>query len=185
MLDLPIDSDKNVLLTAIYDHSGVSGGIIGLFKKQSKILNMPWTKKDYPPSMKNLPDKVRDKAVEIANALLEEKHMDEGTAIATAISRAKNWAAEHGNKVDNPEKSKITDIKKHGQDRIVIPYNKQWAIKIEGKQKVEKTFHTKKEAIAQARQKAKEVNGSLTIQLQTGRVEKRISYNPHNKAPKE
>jgi len=146
---------------------------------------MPWTKNDYPVSMKNLPAEVRNKAVEIANALLEERHMDEGIAIATAISRAKDWAAEHGKKTDNPEKSKITDVKKHGQDRIVIPYNKEWAIKVEGRKKVEKTFHTKKEAINQARQEAKEVNGSLTIQLRTGRVEKRISYNPNNKGPKQ
>jgi uncharacterized protein YdaT len=142
---------------------------------------MPWTKIDYPNSMKNLPVAVRNKAIEIANALLEERHMDEGISIATAISRAKDWAAEHGLKVDNPEKSRITDVKVHGQDRYVIPYEKEWAIKIEGREKVEKVFHTKKEAISQARLEAKQINGSLTIQLKTGRIEKRISYNPNNK----
>jgi uncharacterized protein YdaT len=142
---------------------------------------MPWTKTDYPNSMKNLPVAVRNKAIEIANALLEERHMDEGISIATAISRAKDWAAERGLKTDNPEKSRITDVKVHGQDRYVIPYGKEWAIKIEGKEKVEKVFHTKKEAINQARQEAKEINGSLTIQLKTGRIGKRISYNPNNK----
>lgn len=86
---------------------------------------MPWTKTDYPNSMKNLPVSVRNKAIEIANALFEERHMDEGIAIATAISRAKDWAAEHGQKTDNPEKSRITDVKVHGQDRIVIPYEKK------------------------------------------------------------
>ncbi len=145
---------------------------------------MPWTKNNYPNSMKNLPAAVRNKAIEIANALLEEKQMEEGISIATAISRAKDWAAIHGKKIDNPEKSKITDIKVHGQDRYVIPYDKQWAIKVEGKEKVEKVFPTKKEAISQARQEAKEVNGSLTIQLKTGKIEKRVSYNPNNKGPK-
>jgi len=53
---------------------------------------MPWTKDNYPVSMKNLPDEIRNKAIEIANALLEEKNMEEGIAIATAISRAKVWA---------------------------------------------------------------------------------------------
>ena len=57
---------------------------------------MPWTKNDYPNSMKNLPDEVRNKAIEIGNALLDEKNMDEGIAIATAISRAKDWAANRG-----------------------------------------------------------------------------------------
>jgi uncharacterized protein YdaT len=146
---------------------------------------MPWTKKDYPNSMKNLPAAVRNKAVEIGNALLEESSLDEGIAIATAISRAKDWAAEHDKKTDNPEKSKITDVKKHGQDRVVIPYQKEWAIKIEGREKVEKVFHTKQEAVSQARREAKEVNGALTIQLKTGRMEKRISYNPNNKGPKQ
>lgn len=83
---------------------------------------MPWTKTNCPNSMKNLPAAVRNKAIEIANALLKERHMDEGIAIATAISRAKDVAAEHVQKIDNPEKSKITDVKVHGQDRIVIPY---------------------------------------------------------------
>jgi hypothetical protein len=34
---------------------------------------MPWTKTDYPNSMKNLLAAVRNKAIEIANALLEER----------------------------------------------------------------------------------------------------------------
>lgn len=41
---------------------------------------MPWTKSDYPDSMKNLPLQVRNKAIDIANALLEEKEMKEGIA---------------------------------------------------------------------------------------------------------
>lgn len=50
---------------------------------------MPWTKNDYPPAMKNLPAKVRNKAIEIANAILEEGKMDdEGRIIATSISKA-------------------------------------------------------------------------------------------------
>ena len=63
---------------------------------------MPWTKTDYPVSMKNLPEAARNKAIEIANALLEEKNMDEGIAIATAISRAKDWAETHGKKSEAP-----------------------------------------------------------------------------------
>ncbi len=50
---------------------------------------MPWTKDNYPDSMKNLDPKVRDKAIDIANALLKEKDMDEGRAIAIAMSQAK------------------------------------------------------------------------------------------------
>jgi uncharacterized protein YdaT len=52
---------------------------------------MPWTKEDYPASMRNLPHEVRNKAIEIANALLEERKMDEGIAIATAPVVQKIW----------------------------------------------------------------------------------------------
>ena len=41
---------------------------------------MPWTKKDYPDAMKNLPAPVRHKAIEIANAILEEGKLDEAKA---------------------------------------------------------------------------------------------------------
>jgi uncharacterized protein YdaT len=55
---------------------------------------MPWTLERYPKSMQHLPAQVRAKAVEIANALLEEG-MDEGRAIRIAIAKAKEWARHH------------------------------------------------------------------------------------------
>lgn len=55
---------------------------------------MPWDKNDYPPSMKNLEPRVRNKAIEIANALLDEKY-EEGRAIAIATSKAEEWADNH------------------------------------------------------------------------------------------
>lgn len=45
--------------------------------------------------MKNLPAPVRNKAIEMANALLKDKSMEEGITIATATSRAKDWAVNH------------------------------------------------------------------------------------------
>lgn len=53
---------------------------------------MPWNSGYYPVSMKNLPPEVREKAIEIANALLEAGR-PEGQAIRIAIARAKQWAA--------------------------------------------------------------------------------------------
>jgi uncharacterized protein YdaT len=44
--------------------------------------------------MRRLPPIVRLKAIEIANALLEEG-MDEGMAIRIAIAKAKEWAERH------------------------------------------------------------------------------------------
>ena len=57
---------------------------------------MPWRNGDYPPAMKNMPIKVRNKAVEIANALYDEGEMEEGVLIATAIKRSKEWAESRG-----------------------------------------------------------------------------------------
>ena len=45
---------------------------------------------------------VREKAVEIANALLIDKHMEEGAAIAIGVKNAKKWYNNHpdNNKTD-------------------------------------------------------------------------------------
>jgi uncharacterized protein YdaT len=56
---------------------------------------VPWTEERYPVSMRHLPPWVRLKAIEIANALLEQG-MDEGRAIRIAIASAKSWVARHG-----------------------------------------------------------------------------------------
>ncbi|HTS21693.1 MAG TPA: hypothetical protein VMN79_07755 [Casimicrobiaceae bacterium] len=56
---------------------------------------MPWDADYFPASMKHLSPPVREKAIEIANALLDGG-MDEGKAIRIAIAKAKQWAERHG-----------------------------------------------------------------------------------------
>lgn len=58
---------------------------------------MPWSKNDYPASMKNLDPKVREKAIEIANALLDGRN-DEGKAIAIGIDKAREYVENHEEK---------------------------------------------------------------------------------------
>jgi uncharacterized protein YdaT len=143
---------------------------------------MPWTKSDFPDSMKNLPSDVRNKAIEIANALLKEKSMDEGIAIATAISRAKDWAANRGMPTESKSRvSRKTDVKQHGEDRYVIPKGDEWAVKKEGSKKAEAIFESKNEAEKVAEREAKKAKASVTIQRKTGKVQKRISFTPHRK----
>ena len=48
---------------------------------------MPWYNGDYPPSYKNQPEKLREKAVEIANEVLKTTG-NEGEAIATGLAVA-------------------------------------------------------------------------------------------------
>ena len=52
---------------------------------------VPWTVDRYPVSMRHLSEAVREKAIEIANALLAEG-LDEGRAIRIAIAKAEAWA---------------------------------------------------------------------------------------------
>ena len=56
---------------------------------------MPWDEAYYPRSMRNLLPEVRSKAIEIANALLEEGY-DERKAIRIAIAKAKQWTGQKG-----------------------------------------------------------------------------------------
>lgn len=65
---------------------------------------MPWTKDKYPDSLKNFMAPVRNKAIEIANALLEDG-MEEGRAISIATAQAKEWAENRGKKVTKDRKA--------------------------------------------------------------------------------
>ncbi|MHB0937552.1 MAG: DUF2188 domain-containing protein [Armatimonadota bacterium] len=56
---------------------------------------MPWSEDRYPASLKNLTPQVRNKAIEIANALLEDGY-PEGRAIAIATAQAERWGEERG-----------------------------------------------------------------------------------------
>lgn len=58
---------------------------------------MPWHNEDYPPSYKNQPDVVREKAVEIANGLLQDG-MEEQTAIVTGLQQARELLENHAEK---------------------------------------------------------------------------------------
>lgn len=69
---------------------------------------MPWTAQRYPVSMRNLPQPVRVKAIEIANALLDEG-MDEGRAIRIAIAKARQWAAHPADRVARRQRSGDND----------------------------------------------------------------------------
>jgi uncharacterized protein YdaT len=64
---------------------------------------MPWYNGDYPPSYKNQPVYLREKAVEIANEIIKESG-DEGIAIATGLKRARQYFDEHPEEI--PENKK-------------------------------------------------------------------------------
>jgi uncharacterized protein YdaT len=56
------------------------------------MIDMPWYNGNYPPSYKNQPLRLRQKATEIANELLLNG-ADEGLAIATGLKKAREHFA--------------------------------------------------------------------------------------------
>lgn len=66
---------------------------------------MPWYNGDYPPSYKNQPTRLREKAVEIANELLLNG-ADEGVAIATGLKRARQYLKDQENNVGSLKMAK-------------------------------------------------------------------------------
>lgn len=118
---------------------------------------MPFDRRNYPNSMKNLDKVIRDKAIDIANAMLEEGY-DEDNAIPIAISQAKDWAED----ASQSEKNKIRkkDLKDHEKSEgksgarfqdadIVVSYNydeEKWQVKSKGADQVEGYYDSKKEA---------------------------------------
>ncbi|COD19916.1 Uncharacterized protein conserved in bacteria [Streptococcus pneumoniae] len=69
---------------------------------------MPWSMKDYPQSLKNLEEPVKKKAIEIANAMVDEGY-EEGRAIPIATSQAKEWKK-------NTSKEEIDQLMKHDDE---------------------------------------------------------------------
>jgi len=134
---------------------------------------MTYTEKYYPTSMKNLLPGIRQKAIEILNALVDERNVELEIAIPTAISRAKDWAANKGMKIPKTP----TDEKKHGEDIYVTPHEKGWAIKKEKSERASAIFSKKIEAVSKARSLARRNNGNLIIQRVNGTIQSKISYN--------
>lgn len=69
---------------------------------------MPWSMNDYPQSLKNLEEPVKKKAIEIANAMIDEGY-EEGRAIPIATSQAKEWK-------ENASKEDIDQLMKHDDE---------------------------------------------------------------------
>lgn len=122
---------------------------------------MPWNSKNYPDSFKNLSSETRDKAIEIANSLLEDNYNKE-RAIPIAISKAKEW--------DSNRRSGSDEV------RHVIPHEGGWAIvKSEGSKAI-RTFDNKDEALNHARTIAGNKKATLVIHKQDGSIQDKIEY---------
>jgi uncharacterized protein YdaT len=144
---------------------------------------MPWRKNDYPVSMKNLQPRVREKAVEIANALLKDGY-EEGRAIAIATAKAKEWDDDHpkhearsqkGDSYKPDSANKDTD-KDNSSNLHVVPDGDGWAIKEEGAHGARLHAETKVEAVEKAKQWASDANKSAIVHRKDGTVEHSHNY---------
>jgi uncharacterized protein YdaT len=134
---------------------------------------MPWTKGDYPESLKNFEPLTRNKAVEIANALLEDGY-EEGRAIAIATSQAKEWAEDHP---QNSRKDKQKRKREEGNNNLhVLPYEGKWAVKAEGADEPELVVDTKAKAVKKALKLASDDNLSAIIHREDGTIQTSHNY---------
>lgn len=146
---------------------------------------MPWKKNDYPVSMKNLEPRVRNKAVEIANALLEDGY-EEGRAIAIATAKAEEWDETHPLHTQNHEAQEVSSTQGHRQSAPhnedsrhnlhVVPDGDGWAVKEEGIHDVRLSTDTKAVTVEKAKKWASDTNTSAIIHRKDGTIETSHNY---------
>lgn len=112
---------------------------------------MVWSKNDFPDAFKNLDEKIRDKAIEIANALVKEGQETQ-KSIAIAISNAKDKI-----KTDNTK-----------NNYHLIPFSDGWAIKRELTDEPLSTHKTKDDALEAGKKTIKNNNSKLYIHREDG-----------------
>lgn len=132
---------------------------------------MPWSKDDYPNSMKNLNTRTRNKAIEIANALLREGY-EEGRAIPIATKQAEEWAESHS-EGENSSSKKENKSSNYGKQHVV-PHEGKWAVKKEHATHASKLFDSKQEAIDRAKEIAKHQDSHVVIHKADGTIEDTI-----------
>lgn len=134
---------------------------------------MPYSKDKYPDSMKNLNPKVREKAIDILNSLIEEGKMNEGMAIATATKKAKEWAEDKGISTESEKE----DNNAEGEKTLhVRSHEDGWAIEEEDADQARDVFDKKEYAIERARELAKKNHSRLIIHKRDGEVQEEREY---------
>lgn len=120
---------------------------------------MPWSKNSYPDSMKNLEPHVREKAIEIANALLRDDY-NEGRAISIATAQARKTIHEE----DSDERPMYKVIARES-DWVLMKSDGERAIFAES---------TKKSLLEKVKLYVNEHNGILAIYQENGNLEETL-----------
>lgn len=149
---------------------------------------MPWNMDDYPSSMKNLGEVTRKKAIDIANAMIDEGY-DEGRAIPIAIDQAKEWKEnasdkelkEYEKEGDPTERSEEgrkyeSNPERMEEGELVISHEDGWAVKSSGAERASQVFDSKKEAIDRGKEIASNKGTALTVYKKDGSVEDELDF---------
>lgn len=147
---------------------------------------MPWDTNDYPSSLKNLDTAIRKKAIDIANAMIDEGYK-EGQAIPIATEQAKEWYENASEKeINQVIQMSDEDLKESDSDRSasnpelmekgehVIPHEDGWAVKAQGAKQPSDVFSKKDEAIERAKEIAENKQTSVVIHKQDGTIQDTI-----------
>lgn len=131
---------------------------------------MPYTKSDYPNTMKNLDQIVRVKAIDILNAMLKEGY-DEENAIPISISQAKEWKE----KASQKEKDQLFDKDITAHDKksdtsrlqdadVKVSYDSEtekWVVKSIGAKQADSSHKLKKNAVERAKEIAENKDSNV------------------------
>lgn len=148
---------------------------------------MPWNMNDYPASMKNLDPLIRKKAIDIANALLDDGYPDD-RAIPIATSQAEKWydnaSAEEKKvfqKAKAPQKNDAHEQDKNAKKLmnadVSVKYQEDhWIVISEKASQASDTFDKKEQAVERAKEIAKNKNSSVKVYKQDGKLQDTFDY---------
>lgn len=149
---------------------------------------MPWDTTDYPSSLKNLDTVTRKKAIDIANAMIDEGY-DEGQAIPIATAQAKGWQNNASEKEINQVKQMSDDDLRERDDNAensrpelmekgehVVSHEDGWAVKTQNAKQASTILDKKEDAIKRAKEIAKNKGTSVIVHKQNGAIQEQINY---------
>lgn len=149
---------------------------------------MPWDKNDYPSSLKNFDEATRNKAIEIANAMIEEGY-DEDRAIPIATDQAKEWAdgaskdekdemknVSNSTLKDHEEDENDTDLDLLDNDVLVKPHEDGWAAQTVGAERADQVFDKKEMRLNEQRKLPKIKNRKFAFKMKMGKRQDTISF---------
>ncbi|MGI8314803.1 DUF2188 domain-containing protein [Halobacillus mangrovi] len=156
---------------------------------------MPWDSNDYPSSFKNLDTAVRKKAIDIANAMIDEGY-EEGRAIPIATEQAKEW-------YDNADEKEINRVKQMSDSELkgrdpedqqyenrpelldkgehVVSHEDGWAVQAEDAKQPSNVYEKKEDAVERAEEIAQNKGTQVVIHKRDGNIQDKISYKNNEK----